>query len=506
LAAYQKWGEQMLSHLEGMFSFMIYHINTGYFWGARDPFGIKPFYYSISDHMLRFASEPAALWKTEPDKPQVDTETVADFLMFGLTDHTERTFFTDIKQLRGGHSITGKVGSRRSFQIKPWWKPSPVHIGEKPEQQVYDCIKESVGIHLRSDVPVGGCLSGGIDSGSINHFAAEIAKQEHSVFNSITFSEKGFEDDESDLALATSSQTGTKLHLIHTDPQELEKELDQLTLAMGEPYNTLSMYAQFRVFKKANELGLKVMLDGQGGDEVFAGYPRVAALVFKDYLKQLSFKRAFNELRGFRQNANVGFKEFLGLNYLFTNSQLMERRSMKRLSALVSEDLLNQYDKSVSTEYFGNKTFAQAQRMELTKYIIPRLLRYEDRNSMHFSIESRVPLLSTKVVNLGLSLPADANVKKGWTKYSLRKAMSTHLPYEVVWQRKKRGFDVPQEKWMKALSPYLKNLLKESASNNPALDNERLIKNIDQHSNQGHIWRLVSLQLWLLKNGLSISR
>ncbi|MFN5664033.1 MAG: asparagine synthase (glutamine-hydrolyzing), partial [Bacteroidota bacterium] len=394
LAAYARWGERMLEKLEGMYAFLIYEKESGNFLGARDPFGIKPFYYQLSRDIFRFASEPSALWKTMPGKPSVNSQIVADYLMFGFTEHTNKTFFQDIMALRGGHSISGKIGNPDSIHIKKWWSPESVEIFEKPEEQVFDAISESVKIHLRSDVPIGGCLSGGIDSGSINYIASKLLGKEKKVFNSITFTETGFEDDESALAASIAKCSGSTQHLVQVNTHELEQELGQLTLAMGEPYNTLSMYAQFKIFQHAQKLGLKVMLDGQGGDEVFAGYPRVAGLIFKEYIKQFSFKSAYNELKGFRHNANVGVKEFLGLNYLFTNSKLMELRSMKRLNYLVSEDLLNQFDRSVSNEYFGNKTFAQAQWMELTKFIIPRLLRYEDRNSMHFSIESRVPLLS----------------------------------------------------------------------------------------------------------------
>lgn len=505
LASYIQWGESMLSRLEGMFSFLIYNKNSGHFWGARDPFGIKPFYYSYSAESFRFASEPIALWKTQPNKPDINQSTVADYLLYGLTDHTERTFFSGIMQLRGGYSISGKAGHPFSIAIKPWWKAERVELSISPKLQVYNYLQESVRIHLRADVPVGGCLSGGLDSGCINHFASKLMKSNDTYFNSITFSEKGFEADESELAAATASCTGSMLHVVSTSALELEKELDQLTLAMGEPYNTLSMYAQFKVFQKASALGLKVMLDGQGGDEVFAGYPRVAALVFKNYISHFHLMSAWQELFGFQKNASVSIKEQLFLNYFFTNKKYMKRRVMGRLSPFISADLLNQFDFDSSNEYFGNKSFEQSQYMELTKYIIPRLLRYEDRNSMHFSIEARVPLLSKSIANLGLSLPMKAKVKNGWTKYAMRLAMEPHLPSQVVWQKKKRGFDVPQDKWISALTPSLRILLNESAQFNREIKIPQLINNLNQNNiADGHIWRLISLQLWLLKNGLSI--
>jgi asparagine synthase (glutamine-hydrolysing) len=264
------------------------------------------------------------------------------------------------------------------------------------------------------------------------------------------------------------------------------------------------MYAQFKIFQQAQKLGLKVMLDGQGGDEVFGGYPRVAALVFKNYLARFRFRSALNELRGFRQNASLGAKEVLGLNFLFTNTRYMEQRAMRRMKGLVSEELLSQFNKEVSTEYFGHKNFEKAQFMELTKYIIPRLLRYEDRNSMFFGVESRVPMLSRSVVNLGLSLPPNDKVRRGWTKYMLRKAFSPYLPHEIIWQTKKRGFDIPQQKWMNSINQYLIKEMNESAPHNRYIDISKLIQNMQHNSNSENVWRAISLQLWLLKNNLSI--
>ncbi|MCE2787676.1 MAG: asparagine synthase (glutamine-hydrolyzing) [Sphingobacteriales bacterium] len=504
LAAYARWGERMLEKLEGMYAFLIYEKESGNFLGARDPFGIKPFYYQLSRDTFRFASEPSALWKTMPGKPSVNSQIVADYLMFGFTEHTNKTFFQDIMALRGGHSISGKIGNPDSIHIKKWWSPESVEIFEKPEEQVFDAISESVKIHLRSDVPIGGCLSGGIDSGSINYIASKLLGKEKKVFNSITFTETGFEDDESALAASIAKCSGSTQHLVQVNTHELEQELGQLTLAMGEPYNTLSMYAQFKIFQHAQKLGLKVMLDGQGGDEVFGGYPRVAALIFKNYLAKFQFRSASNELRGFRQHASVGTKEILGLNFLFTNSRYMEQRAIRRMKVLVSDELLGQFNKDVSKEYFGHKNFEQAQFMELTKYIIPRLLRYEDRNSMFFGVESRVPMLSRSVVNLGLSLPPNYKVRKGWTKYVMRKAFSPYLPHEIIWQTKKRGFDIPQQKWMNAINKFLVKEMNESATHNRYLNISNLIQNMQHNSNSENVWRVISLQLWLLKNNLSI--
>jgi asparagine synthase (glutamine-hydrolysing) len=503
LAAYIIWGAAMLDKLEGMFAFLVVNTTSGEFFGARDPLGIKPFYYSLSNGSLFVASEPNVIGNVLKDKLKVNIITVADFLMFGLSDHTERTFFKDIMQLQGGHFIMGISGVEK-FEIQKYWFPENVHYEkDNIQDHVYAGIENSIRLHIRSDVAVGGCLSGGIDSGSINYIASKLISDDNVRFKSITFTEPGFVDDEREFAAITSIAASTEANYIRTNGTDLQTELDKLVKVMGEPFNSLSMFAQYKVFQKASALGLKVMLDGQGGDEVFAGYPRVAVLIIKEYLRRGEYNNAWRELKGFNKNASLSFLQIIGINFLFSNKNLSIYRNSYRLKGLVDSELLEQYDQSVAFEYFGPKSLYQAQFLELTKYIIPRLLRYEDRNSMSFSIESRVPFLSKSVVNLGLSLNSSFKVKNGWTKFSLRKAMEHKLPDEIVWQTRKRGFDIPQQKWIEEIKPFLIQRMQESRGYNKYLNIDQLIYKIQNgQASEGHIWRIISLQLWLANNDL----
>lgn len=503
LASYIVWGEAMLHKLEGMFAFLFVNTASGEFFGARDPVGIKPFYYSVSNGSLFVASEPNMIVSALQGKVTVNKKTVADFLMFGLTDHTERTFLEQIMQLQGGHFIMGKSGVE-NFEIKKYWFPENVQLKkDNIIDQVYAVIENSIKLHMRSDVVVGGCLSGGIDSGTINYIASKQISDDDVKFKSITFTESNFVDDERELATMSSIAAGTEANFISTNGSDLQTELDKLVKIMGEPFNSLSQFAQYKVFQKASEMGLKVMLDGQGGDEVFAGYPRVAVLIVKEYFKRGEFKNAWRELKGFKEHASLSFLQIIGMNFLFSSQNLSIKRNKFRLKGLVDSELLEQFDKSVAAEYFGPKSLYQAQFLELTRYIIPRLLRYEDRNSMSFSIESRVPFLSKSLVNLGLSLNSSFKVKNGWTKYLLRKAMEHKLPDEIIWQTRKRGFDIPQQKWIEEIKPFLIQRMIESKSHNKYLNIDKLVEKIENGQvEEGHVWRLISLQLWLVNNDL----
>ncbi len=506
LAAYIVWGETMLHRLEGMFSFLIVNTVNGTFFGARDPMGIKPFYYSVDRNCLIFASEPQMITKVYSEKVSVDKQSVADFLLFGLTDHTDRTFYSEIKQLIGGHFLIGNAGTS-VLNIKKYWFPEISRLEkDNIQDQVYAVMENSIKMHMRSDVVVGGCLSGGIDSGSINYIASKLISGEDVKFKSITFTEYGFVDDERELATMSSIAADTEANFISTNGSDLQLELDKLVKVMGEPFTSLSIFAQYKVFQKASELGLKVMLDGQGGDEVFAGYPRVAVLIVKEYLKRGEYKNAWRELKGFKEHALLSFLQTIGINFLFSSRNLIIRRNRSRLKGLVDFELLEQFDERLAVEYFGPKSLYEAQFLELTKYVIPRLLRYEDRNSMSFSIESRVPFLSKSVVNLGLTLNSGFKVKNGWTKYSLRKAMEHKLPDEIVWQTRKRGFDIPQQKWIEEIKPFLIQRMHESKVYNKYLNIDQLVDKIEKgQASEGHIWRIISLQLWLSNNNLYLN-
>lgn len=504
LASYIIYGNKCLNYIEGMFSFVIYNIENGTFWGARDPVGIKPFYYSNTSCEFIFASEPDSIWKNLHSKPTINSKTVSDFLLFGLTDHTEETFFNNIFQLKGGHCISGKVGTN-DLKIEKYWYETITkydnnfNYSELVSNEVYRSVK----LHLQSDVPIGGCLSGGLDSGTINYFASKILSKDNQIFNSLTFTEKNFIDDELLLATMSSNSAGSKMNLVETTEYDLLNNLDTLTEVMGEPFNSLSMFAQFKVFETASNLGIKVMLDGQGGDEIFVGYHRVASLILKENIKKLKFKSAWFELTGFKENSNLNYLNLIGMNYYFSNQQFVRKRNSSKLNGLVSNEILENYNKEVVQEYYGNKNLFEAQKMELNKYIIPRLLRYEDRNSMHFSIEARVPFLTKSMINLGLSLPSKAKVNNGWTKYSLRAAMENKLPKEIIWQKKKVGFDVPQDKWINSIKSNLIEKINDNISINKYINASELVNQISKgNGSKDHIWRLISLQLWLIKNDL----
>ncbi len=507
LAAYQAWGSDMLTKLEGMYALVIWDQKKQTLFCARDPFGIKPFYYRQQDDFFVFASEPHAINQEFVEAPSVNKSVAADFLLLGFTDHRPQTFFQEINQLPPGHYMEVATDLSQK-KINRFWRPTPNSKQQDASPEwLYQQLKHSVMLHMRSDVPVGGCLSGGLDSGSILAAGKELLGADITNFNAITFGANDFSNDESELAQMTAQLCGVQWHHVQPQSEDLEEDLNKLVKHMGEPFTSLSVYAQHKVMAHAGALGLKVMLDGQGGDEMFLGYPRVANLVLSEYLKSFQILKTIREVQGFRRNASLSLVHQAGLNLFLRTPALVRKRNYQRVHTILSKAWLEHLDQEVVEDYFGDRDLQSLQIKELTRYVIPRLLRYEDRNSMCYSIEARVPLLSKHMAEAAFSLPFQKLVKEGWTKYLLRQALTDKLPQEVVWNRVKRGFDIPQKQWVSDLSAHLKQRIQEAQSLVPSdiMDISAVSSQIDQgKAHNPYIWRCISFILWLNNQRMSL--
>jgi asparagine synthase (glutamine-hydrolysing) len=270
----------------------------------------------------------------------------------------------------------------------------------------------------------------------------------------------------------------------------------------GEPFAGLSVVAQHALFERAAGLGLKVMLDGQGGDEVFAGYPRLAGRVVLHHLARWRVTRATTELLALRRNLGQSPFRTLASAAYFSSRPIAMARAQARMSGLVAPALLTEARREVAEELFRPRGFSELQRAELERYCLPRLLRYEDRNSMAWGVEARVPLLATPVVELGLSLRPDVKVHDGWSKHALRVAMADLLPPEVTWSRVKRGFDVPEAAWARALAPQLADWLSELPAGGPILKDGVRAAMTSRHLGAQWLWRVISTVLWIRVTGV----
>jgi asparagine synthase (glutamine-hydrolysing) len=508
IAAYKIWGPEMLSKLDGMFAIAIWDKEKQQLFCARDSMNIKPFYYNISEKGFIFGSEPKVILTGLNTNGTVDNAHAAEFLIAGLSDTDEGTFYNEVKQLRGGHYFLVSKDQRIVKPI-PFWKVpeiEPLTITQSEWSiRYYKTISEAVKRQLRSDVPVGTSLSGGIDSGVIVTIAGELLKDKAKNYNTLTFSFPNFANDESEMAKSIANKSGMNWHQVIPSPETLANELEKMIIQMGEPFSSLSMFAQYKVMQKASELGLKVMLDGQGGDELYLGYSRVAQNAMFYHLKKLHLKKFWQEWSGLAKNASIPKLKSLAYQIFFNTPTLAINRNIRRVSAFTTMKFLKNGRKELLNDLYAPKNVYDKQLDELNKYCLPRLLRYADRNSMAFSVESRVPHLSNLTRDFALSLPIANRVNNGWTKYTVRKAMQGKIPDEVLWCNIKKGFDIPQGYWIELLESQLIQWV-EKVNDNELFNKKEIIKSIKDKNKRDDfaLWRVLSVIAWMYHSKVSL--
>ena len=507
LAAYERWGRGMLERFDGMFALAIFDKTRRTLFVARDPLGIKPFYYAFENGLFSFASETRAVLAGLGTAGRLDRTRTAEFLVLGVTDHDDRTCFEQVRQLPGGHALLLDATPGATPRVIPYWQP-PRQIADADGATpgtVYDDLRNAVRLQLRSDVPVGSCLSGGLDSGAIAAAVGELLpKGDRERYSVLTLTNSGFEGDESRLASTTARHTGLSWVPVQVRAEEMVDDLQRMVAVHDQPFYTLSMFGQYCVMKRARELGLKVMLDGQGGDEIFLGYERVAQRAVVQWARSGRIGHALSEWRNLQRNASVPMTSLLVANLAYTWPSAFLRRNRMRMLPLADAELLASVRPRIADDMYGLETdgIFGLQIRELLQYSLPKLLRFEDRNSMAFGVEARVPLLANNLVARALRLPLEWRVNGGWTKYALRKAMVPYLPPEIVWNRKKRGFEVPQKRWVEAIRPWLAEQLGDLKNDAP-IHVANVLSMIDRGlGGEPYLWRAISVGLWMRMNGV----
>lgn len=497
IEAYRQWGIDMLNKLDGMFAFVILDKERQKIICARDPIGIKPFYYHFTKSCFVFGSEPKVVLKGLGVAGSADLISASEFFMIGVTDHEEDTFYSEVKQLPGGCFMD--IPFRGDINLRRYWNAPPGLLSEEGDykKETYENILLSVKRHLRADVTIGTSLSGGIDSGTIVTAAGEILGKDAHTYNTLTFTYPEFKDDESEYAKTIAANSGMKWHPVIPDTGTLSNDLEKMMIGMGEPFSTLSMFAQYKVMQEAHKIGIKVMLDGQGGDEIYLGYPRVAQRVLLENLRGLKMLKFLKEAKGLKKNASLPVIRSLPGNLFFSSPSIPLKRNFRRLENYVNKDILHMYRKAIANDVYSGKNIFEVQLDELTKYCLPRLLKYTDRNSMAFSVESRVPHLSKIMLDYALRLPLNWRVRDGWTKYSVRKAMEGKLPDKILWSNLKKGFPIPQKYWVEKLKGSLEEWLSLDRLNG-VIKKDNIIKAINGgKGDEPHLWRAISFGSWV---------
>lgn len=485
LAAYEFWGEDCQNRFNGMWAFAIYDVLQHQLFLSRDRFGVKPLYYwQSSQGFLAFASEIKQFTVLPGWQPRVNGQRAYDYLFWGVTDHTDETLFAGVFQLRQGQccivdmrdwrgSLTnGRLPVRQWYQMQKSADCSNMVAGAAEVQRL---LFDSVELRVRADVPVGSCLSGGLDSSSIVCIINRLLEKHPSETVQKTFSSctDVKEYDEKIWIDHVCSQANIDAHFVYPELDGLFAELPQIVWHQDEPFGSTSIFAQWNVFKIAALQSIRVMLDGQGADETLAGYHSyfpsflTGKLLQGDFIPLLREMRALNRMHGYSLAQQCGFiagqllsdetltlikrclgHDTQGSSFLWLEHSLLNAQTKNPLKA-IRPDVLNLH------------AFSECQLYYLT---LPMLLHWEDRDSMAHSIESRLPFLDYRFVEYVMSLPDDYKVSGGVTKKVLREGMKGILPEPVRQRVDKLGFATPEEVWIR---------------HNPRLFQEKLLEAVD---------------------------
>ncbi|MFZ0606584.1 MAG: asparagine synthase (glutamine-hydrolyzing) [Xanthobacteraceae bacterium] len=524
LAAFVQWGEAALERLLGMFAFVVWDAKEQVVFAARDRFGIKPLYLYDTPAGIAFASEIKQIVLLPDFAARLNIARAYDFLSAGIMEHTDETMFDGVHQLQPGHCVRLDLRHWRPGGVLPvrrWYgilESGTLDIGEKEAGERFrTLLDESVRLHLRSDVPVGTCLSGGLDSSSIVCLMARQlavtsgAARVHTI--SACYEVKAV--DERPFMEAVVERVGTVPHWCHPRAEDAFTEAERITWHQDEPYGSTSIFAQWCVFAEARKAGLKVMLDGQGADEQLAGYHGCFPTHFAALIKQHRFAALLRAMAERHRWHGVSFFDQAS-TYLL---RLIPRGAANRLRRQrQTSDDASWLDGEVLRPHLGRSAFDTAREriglppiagigdlcVVLTQASnLAMLLHWEDRNSMAHGIEARVPFLDHRLVEFSIALGDRHKLVGGDTKRVLRRAMDGILPPTVRNRRDKLGFTTPEEAWFRGpLRDLVRGGVEQTLNLYPGLLNRKGVEAHAEGMLAGHIpvdfslWRIISLGIW----------
>lgn len=513
LSAYVQWGTEVLARLVGMFAFAILDTRDRILFLARDFFGIKPLYYTIGGEGFAFASEINTLLEFPWVSRMANPERLYLYLRYGITDHGSGTMFTDIRQLPPAHYLKISLDNPRPVHPVRYWELDLAQRADLSFEEAAERLRElflkNIRLHLRSDVPVGVALSGGIDSSSIV-MAMRYLKGKDLKLHTFSYVADDPDISEERWVELVGQASGALMHKVWLRAEEIVADLGRLIHVHGEPFGSTNIYAQYRVFRLAREAGIKVTLDGQGADEILGGYRFYMAARLASLLRQGRWTEAGRYL--------LKASKWPGASNLWlllgTADFLMPLSLQAPARRLIGKDLAPPWlnaawfrERGVSPRIFnytqGKEVLKEYLYRTISETSLPYLLRYQDRNSMAFSIESRVPFLTPELVEFILSLPEEYIIAPdGTSKAVFRMAMRGIVPDAVLDRRDKIGFATPESCWLNTLRPWVERTIRsEAAVQIPALN----LKEVEREWEgvmQGRkhfdfrMWRWVNLIEW----------
>ncbi|MBR1156110.1 asparagine synthase (glutamine-hydrolyzing) [Bradyrhizobium sp. JYMT SZCCT0428] len=515
LAAYEKWGEDCVTHLRGMFAFVIWDPRNGKFFAARDRFGIKPFYYTVQDDTLFFASEAKALLPFLPDI-RTDSSALAEYLTFQYTIGV-KTLFEGVDTLPAGHALVisnGRVATRRYWDVQ--YDVDYDHSPRYFETRFKELLADSMNVHLRADVPVGGYVSGGLDSSLVALLASRHDHRNREAFHGRFMEYPGY--DESHYAREVTDLADMSLHIADITAADFRRHVGDVIYHLDFPVAGPGSFPQYMVSALAAK-HLKVVLGGQGGDELLGGYARYLVAYFEQSIKaamdgtyrQGNFVVTIESIvpnLGLLREYKPMISEFWR-DGLFGDIDARYFRLIDRSTDMVGEvnwsslnkaqvfdsfrAIFNNQDNVRKEAYFDKMTHFDF------KCLLPALLQVEDRMSMAHGLESRVPFLDHALVEFLATVPADVKFKGGQMKQLMKTAYRDTLPKNVVERRDKMGFPVPLKEWFQgALKGFVSDVFDQQRSRKRDFFNSDVVLGSFQGASQfsRKTWGLLSLELW----------
>jgi len=516
LRAYDRWGASCLDRFRGMFAFALWDDRGETLFCARDRFGIKPFYYTIQAGTLYFASEIKALLPFLP-AIETDMEAMKDYLSFQFC-LGGKTLFKGVRELPPGHFL--RV-SRGHVEVRRYWEVFYDHdqslSAAEARDQMRALMEESVRLHLRADVPVGAYVSGGFDSSAV----ASLASRSVEGLRAFTgaFPAEGSAFDESRYARDLAATSGLELDVVPIGENDFVSSIERVIYHLDQPVAGPGSFPQFMVSGHAAR-HRKVLLGGQGGDEIFGGYARYLIAYFEQCIKGAidgtmhagnfvvtyeSIIPNLSSLRAYKPLLQEFWQEGL-----FQDLDRRYFRLVNRANHLEDEvrwGLLGDYSPfdSFREIFHGSNVKKESYFDSMThfdfKTLLPALLHVEDRVSMAHGLESRVPFLDHEIVELAAKIPADVKFESGHLKHVLRQALGDLLPDSIRERTDKMGFPVPFHDWLSRPGPVRDFVVdvfsSDAAAGRELVDNRKVLRGLADESRYGRkIWGLLSLELW----------
>ena len=504
LAAYAEWGERCVEKFNGMWAFALLDKSKRRLFCSRDRFGVKPFYYALVKDRLVFGSEIKQLLGFLPEV-KANRRIVSEFIVSGFSDHTDETFFEGIYKLPQSSNMLIDV-DRGTYEFQEYYDISP---SESYKDSLVDALENyqrelqrSIMIRLRSDVQVGACLSGGLDSSTVCSLMSK-PYRDRAGKSLIAIHAKSHEKqtDESAYAQMVADAAQLQLSVVEPGVEDFVSNIDEVVYTQEEPFGSTSIFMQYFVMKQAKALGCKVMLDGQGGDETLLGYEKYYPTVYIELFKKHGFKQAIKAVvESWKNNAKMSpiwiLKYVIGSNFPSLRKLYMKNRTpFMRKEHVPSLTSLSELARAYRDPF-------RLQRHEIFSTNLPILLRYEDKNSMRHSVEARLPYIDYKALEYALNIDARHKIHGGWTKYILRQIVDPLLPKEVVWRKSKLGFNAPEATWLKSYETEMLESIKRSGLLAELTNMDVLERRFSALENPVK-WRLFSVARWESVYGVS---